>query len=54
MMEAKLSDLFRAVNDNNVDNALDCCSDEIQVSYPDPGRNWQGKQRGMLKCTQRE
>lgn len=45
-MEQTLTDFFAAINRNDVDGALACCDDDIQCLYPDPGRNWQGKDRG--------
>ena len=50
-MEQTLSTFFNAVNQNDVDGALECCSDDIQCTYPDPGRNWQGKERGRTVMT---
>jgi ketosteroid isomerase-like protein len=45
-MESTLTDFFAAVNRNDVGGALSCCAEDIQCTYPDPGRNWQGKERG--------
>ena len=50
-MEETLATFFTAVNDNDVDGALNCCSDDIEVTYPDPGRNWKGKERGRVVMT---
>mmetsp|Transcript_16866 Transcript_16866/g.25771 ORF Transcript_16866/g.25771 Transcript_16866/m.25771 type:complete len:106 (+) Transcript_16866:20-337(+) len=50
-MESTLASFFRAINSNHVDAALDCMSDEISVSYPDPGRNWTGKKKGRVVMT---
>lgn len=50
-MEQTLTHFFAAVNSNNVDEALACCAPEIQCTYPDPGRNWQGLERGRTVMT---
>ncbi|CAB9515461.1 expressed unknown protein [Seminavis robusta] len=47
-MEKTLTDFFSAVNRNDVDGALSHCADDVQCIYPDPGRNWQGKERGRV------
>ena len=51
MMEATLQRFFAAVNSNNVDEALACCAQDTQCSYPDPGRNWQGHDRARTVMT---
>lgn len=50
-MESTLTDFFAAVNRNDVDGALSCCPEDIHCTYPDPGRNWQGKERGRTVMT---
>lgn len=50
-MEATLQRFFAAVNSNNVEQALACCADDIECSYPDPGRNWQGHERARIVMT---
>ena len=46
-----LSTFFRAINTNDVHLALDCCAESVSVTYPDPGRNWIGKERGRVVMT---
>ena len=46
-----LSTFFHAINTNDVNLALDCCSSHISVTYPDFGRNWIGKERGRVVMT---
>ena len=31
--------------------SLSLCAEDIEVTYPDPGRNWKGKQRGRVVMT---
>ena len=50
-MEQTLSNFFDAVNSNDVDKALECCDDQISCTYPDPGRNWKGKERARIVMT---
>jgi ketosteroid isomerase-like protein len=50
-MESTLADFFDAVNHNDVDGALSCCAEDVHCTYPDPGRNWQGKERGRIVMT---
>ena len=46
--ENTLQKFFQAINNNNVDAALECCADNVKCVYPDRGRNWQGKERGRV------
>ena len=50
-MEDTLKEFFDAINRNDVDQALSLCHDDICVTYPDPGRNWKGKERGRVVMT---
>ena len=50
-MEEQLVAFFDAVNSDDVNRALACCDDDISCTYPDPGRNWQGKERGRTVMT---
>ena len=50
-MEETLIRFFAAINANDVDGALACCADDVSCTYPDPGRNWQGKERGRVVMT---
>lgn len=49
--EITLHSFFDAINSNDVDRALSLCNDGIEVTYPDPGRNWRGKDRGRVVMT---
>jgi len=50
-MEQTLQAFFEAVNANDVDRALACCAENVSCTYPDPGRNWQGRERGRIVMT---
>jgi hypothetical protein len=46
-----LDKFFVAINSYDVDGALSCMTDTIDVTYPDRGRNWSGKARGRVVLT---
>jgi ketosteroid isomerase-like protein len=50
-MEKNLRNFFAAINGNDVDAALACCVEDISCIYPEPGRNWKGKERGRVVMT---
>ena len=51
-MEDTLCQFFTCINTNNVEGALSLChDDDISCTYPDPGRNWKGKDKGRIVMT---
>jgi ketosteroid isomerase-like protein len=51
MMEQTLAIFFDAINRKDVETALACFAENISCEYPDPGRNWTGKERGRTVMT---
>ena len=50
-MEDTLQKFFDAINNNDVDAALECCAEDVSCVYLDPGRNWKGKENGRRVMT---